>query len=84
MKNWDMAITSSTKVKIPELADQPNTLFAGKALSSLTIIPLESGNTTFDITLNYKDHTIKTSLSRPILSDLRLVVDMPEKNQITV
>lgn len=46
-----MEIKTSTKVKISPLSSQPNTVFSGKAVSSLAVTPLEAGNTTFDVTL---------------------------------
>lgn len=79
-----MEIKTSTKVKIAPLSSQPNTVFSGKATSSLTVTPLEAGNTTFDVTLTQGTQKITTTLSRPVLSDARLVVEIPSGNPLEV
>lgn len=79
-----MDIKSSTKVKISPLSSQPNTVFSGKAMSPVTLTPTESGNTTFDITLTRGGQKISTNFSRPVLSDVRLTVDIPRSNEIQV
>lgn len=79
-----MEIKSSTKVKISPLSSQANTVFSGAAASPLTLTPTESGNTTFDITLTRDAQKISTNFSRPVLSDVRLAVDIPRSNEIEV
>jgi len=52
--------------------------------SILNIIPTESGNIAIDISLNSGSTTLKTSLSRPVLSEVKIVADIPNRNAIQV
>lgn len=79
LKDWNMNIKTSTKVKISPLSSEANTVFNGKA-SPITLTPSESGNTTFYITFTRGDQKIATNFSRPVLSDALLKVDIPENS----
>lgn len=81
---WNMDVKSSYRIKLSPFSLEPNTVFSGKAVSTTTLTPLESGNTTLDITLTRDSQKITTSVSRPVLSDVTIAVEMPSNNEIKV
>lgn len=78
-QGWNMEVKSSYRIKLIPFSLEPNTVFSGKALAKTTLTPLESGNTTLDITLTRDSQKISTTLSRPVLSDIRVAVEMPSR-----
>lgn len=52
--------------------------------SPLTLTPIEAGNITLDITASRDAEKINLSLSRPVLSDAYIVVDIPNRAGLEV
>lgn len=84
IQDWTMSVDSSTNISLLPLASQINRAFTGRAVDSLTLTPIESGNTTLTVSFSRESQKIVSTISRPVLSDAHLVVDIPNKNLIEV
>lgn len=84
LQDWSMNVESSTTISLLPLASQINHSFTGKAVDSLTLTPLEAGNTTLTVSFSRDETKIVSMISRPVLSDAHLVVDIPNKNLVEV
>lgn len=79
-----MRVESSENITLAPLSSTSSRLFTGKFQSSMTLIPLVSGNTTLTLTLTKDTEKISTTFSRPVLTDAHLVVDIPNRSTLEV
>ncbi len=78
-------MTSSLALNVSGFSSSSSREFQGKITSeTLNVTPTESGNVTLDITLSSGSTTLKTSLSRPVLSEVKIVADIQNRNSIQV
>lgn len=82
--NWSMSVKSTSNISLLPLSSDIGNSFSGKATTSLNLIPKESGNTTLTITFFQNDTKIISTVSRPVLTDAHLIVDVANKDTIEV
>jgi len=82
--NWQMKVESTANISLPPLSSDIGNSFSGKATNSLNLTPKEAGNTTLTITFFQNDTKIISTVSRPVLTDAHLVVDVSNKDAIEV
>jgi len=79
-----MKVESTANISLPPLSSDIGNSFSGKAITSLNLTPKEAGNTTLTITFFQNDTKIISTVSRPVLTDAHLVVDVSNKDAIEV
>lgn len=85
LTQWDMKAKASLPITLSGFSASSSREFQGKVVNNtMSLVPKESGNMTLDITLSSGTTTLSTSLSRPVLSEVKLVVDIQNRNSIQV
>lgn len=78
-------MTASLPVTLSGFSASSTREFQGKVTNNtMSLVPKESGNITLDITLSSGTTSLSTSLSRPVLSEVKLVADIQNRNSIQV
>lgn len=83
-QDWDLQMTSSSNILLSPLATKATSDVTGKFTSPLTITPLESGNITLNFTAINGTEKILSTLSRPVLSEALIVLDIPNRSTLEV
>jgi hypothetical protein len=85
LDNWSFDITTSDPIILHDIGEKEGTQFSAKFKSnSLSFTPKKTGNITFSVTLTQDKNILKTSVSRPVLSDIKLVTRIDNRDAIEV
>jgi hypothetical protein len=84
IEDLNVSMTTNDPVVISQFGQDARTQFQWKIPKNLTLTPTKHGNLTLDITLSIENTTLKTSLTRPILSDLKVVADISREAVLSV
>lgn len=78
-------MNSSLPLTISGFSSPSSREFQGKvATNTFSLVPTESGNMALDIVLSSGSSSLKTSLTRPVLSEVKIVADVQNRNSIQV
>lgn len=81
LTDWTLDMTTNDPIILSGFGEDARTKFQGKVPGNvLNFIPKKSGNTTFTISLTKDQTVLRTSLSKPVLADIKLVAQIEEKN----
>lgn len=83
-QDWDLQVESSHPIILSPISSKSEMKMSGKMSSSLTLTPIESGNLTLNLTASQDAEKISVSLSRPVLSEAYIVVDIPNRSTLEV
>lgn len=83
-QDWNLQIQSSSNAIVGPISSKSEKLVSGKITSPLILTPLEAGNITFNVTVSKDAEKLDISLSRPVLSDAYIVVDIPNRSTLEV
>lgn len=85
VNNWSFDITINDPIVLHDVGEKEGIQFTGKMKSnSFSFTPKRTGNITFSITLTQDKNILKTTVSRPVLSDIKLVTRIDNRDAIEV
>lgn len=85
LNNWSFNITTSDPIILHDVGEKEGIQFTGKFTSNtFSFTPTKTGNITFSVTLTQDKNIVKTSVSRPVLSDIKLVTRIDNRDALEV